>query len=228
MSETDQRTLHQKLHEIAEAIGSIAKSGRNEHHKYDYVEAAEVTRKIREELLKRNIIVLPSAAGVEHFTETGGKSFVTTVALSYRFIDCDSGSEESIEWVGAGSDVGGDKGLYKAYTGGLKYALLNTFLISTGDDPERDDTSEAPGQEHKDDARPAAPEIPLDRAKAILEQAVAAELAKKEGTGATLKPVFKAKLAAVGVNTGKIAHLNVDQAEDVEAWIAAEASNGDS
>src|SRR5262249_31856915 len=36
---------------------------------------------------------------------------------------------------GEGLD-GGDKAPYKAMTGALKYALLQSFLLATGDDPE--------------------------------------------------------------------------------------------
>jgi hypothetical protein len=36
---------------------------------------------------------------------------------------------------GQGLDVG-DKAPYKAMTGALKYALLQSFLLATGDDPE--------------------------------------------------------------------------------------------
>ncbi len=41
---------------------------------------------------------------------------------------------------GAGNDRNkngvGDKGTYKAITGATKYALMKTFLLETGDDPE--------------------------------------------------------------------------------------------
>lgn len=223
------KSLLQKLHEIAETIDNIEKNGRNDHHKYDYVQEADVKRALRTELLSRGIIVVPSTVpgSVKHEPAIGGKGFVTTIDIKYVFTDTLSGETLETGWTGAGTDIGGDKGLYKAYTGALKYLLLTLFLIPTGDDPEGDAMSERAPQASasKDDARPAAPEIPLDRAKAILEQAVAAGLAEKKGTGATLQPVLKAKLAAVGVVTGKIANLNVDQAEDVEAWITQEASN---
>jgi hypothetical protein len=228
--------LYPKLLEVAEVIDNIEKKGRNDHHKYDYVQESDVKRAIRKELLNRKILVVPSTipGSVKHEPAIGGKGFVTTVDQEYRFIDTETAEEFVTTWTGAGSDVGGDKGLYKAYTGSLKYLLLTLFLIPTGDDPEGDATSERPAQASasKDDARPAAPEIPLDRAKLILEQAVAAGLAEMGGEGAAftvqLKPVLKAKLAAVGVNTGKIAHLNVDQAEDVEAFLTVEASDGNS
>jgi hypothetical protein len=47
----------------------------------------------------------------------------------------DSGEEIVAKVAGQGLDVG-DKAPYKAMTGALKYALLQSFLLATGDDPE--------------------------------------------------------------------------------------------
>lgn len=82
---------------------------------------------------------------------------------------------------------------------------------------QADVTAEAP-VEPPTAIRDAAPTIPLDRAKTILEQARAAGHA----TGTELTPTLKAKLTAVGVKSGLISHLNVDQAEDVEGWLKGE------
>jgi hypothetical protein len=229
------KNLIQKLHEVASAINTIAKNGRNDHQHYDYVQESDVKRVLREELLSRGIIVIPSTVpgSLAHTPATGGKGFVTTIEIEYHFIDTTAVYQGGLatvgdlkaRWVGAGSDIGGDKGLYKAYAGGLKYMLLTLFLIPTGDDPEGEASSVAP-EAHPDDARPAAPSIPIDRARKILETAVLAGLASEEGEGTNfkveLKPVFKAKLASVGVDSGKVGHLNVDQAEDVEKWLAKE------
>lgn len=214
--------LVEKLREVALAIGHVEKRGRNDFHKYDYVQAEDVLRDVRTALLARKVIVLPGAlaGSVRHFTETGGKGFVTTVDLYYRFVDTETGAEVEVSWTGAGADTGGDKGLYKAYTGGLKYALLSLFMIPTGDDPEKDRTTEAGGGQStvtQDAERPAAPRIPIDRAKAILEAAKDAGLVQDDDA---FSPVLKAKLADVGV--AKIGALNVDQAEAVEAFIAQE------
>lgn len=233
-------TLFEKLHEVAVAIDNIEKNGDNTHQHYKYVTEADVKRAVRRELLDRHILVIPSVTpnGVSHLPATGGKGFVTTVEIAYRFIDLDAvaqtatqfqrndwipPSELTVTWTGAGSDIGGDKGLYKAYSGALKYMLLTLFLIPTGDDPEGEATTTGAAQgEHVDDRRPSIPPIPLDRAKAILALAVEADLANDAGE---LKAVLKAKLITVGVETGKIGHLNVDQAEAVEAWLKTEVSN---
>lgn len=225
--------LYDKLYEVAKAIPFVEKRGENDHHKYSFVQAVDVTREVRAQLLERKIIVIPGtvAGSIRHLTDTGGKGFVTTVDLVYTFIDAETGEQVSFNWTGAGADVGGDKGLYKAYTGGLKYALLAMFLLPTTDDPEHDaltvaDAAPQGGGADKDAERPAAPTIPIDRAKSIAEAAAAAGLAtapESDDAAWTFSPVLKAKLADVGVD--KIGQLNVDQAEAVEAFIAEEAKS---
>lgn len=251
ITEVKTLTLYEKLHEVALAIGNIEKNGKNTFANYDYVTEADVKRTLRKELLSRRIIVIPrvTPGSVNHLPATGGKGFVTTVEIIYQFIDLEAQeltaqqfqtnaqgpvSEISVPWTGAGSDIGGDKGLYKAFSGALKYLLLTMFLIPTGDDPEGESTStgDAQGevaQAHPDDSRPTVPSVPLDRARAVLELAVTAGLAEISGEGATfkveLKPVLKAKLATVGVTSGKIGDLTVDTVEDVETWLKTEATN---
>ena len=57
------------------------------------------------------------------------------VVMAYTFADVDTGEEVVAKVAGQGLDPG-DKAPYKAMTGALKYALLQSFLLATGDDPE--------------------------------------------------------------------------------------------
>ena len=227
---SDVKSLAEKLTDVRQAVSGIAKGGHNDHHDYDYVRAEDVLRSVREAMNQARVGLFTEALDISHFTETGGKSFVTTVDLRYTLVNLDKPEEiQECYWAGAGADVGGDKGLYKAYTGGTKSFLLNLFLIPTGDDPEQDNMSEGGGSISGNvpigAERQAAPVIPKDRATSILASAVEAGLAElPSGKPPMLKPVFIAKLADVGVDTGKIGHLNVDAAEEVEEWIAAEMS----
>jgi hypothetical protein len=59
--------------------------------------------------------------------------------MAYTFADVDSGEEIIAKVAGQGLDPG-DKAPYKAMTGALKYALLQSFLLATGDDPEDERT----------------------------------------------------------------------------------------
>lgn len=235
-SPSPQVQLYAKLLKIGKAISHIEKRGRNANHQYDFVQALDVTREVRRKLHAQKIIVIPSTVpgSVAHHTETGGRSFVTTVDLRYRFVDTETGAEVTLEWTGSGADTGGDKGLYKAYTGGLKYVLMALFLIPATNDPERDgitapehdeQAAQAPARQAaspsagKDSERPAAPRIPRDRARLILEAAKSAGLVRDDDT---FGPLLKAKLAELG--SEKIGALNVDQAEALEAFIAAEVA----
>jgi hypothetical protein len=59
--------------------------------------------------------------------------YLTTVTLDVTLVDGESGDMMTTTWIGQGLD-NSDKGYYKAYTGAIKYFLLKTFLISTGDE----------------------------------------------------------------------------------------------
>ncbi len=57
--------------------------------------------------------------------------------MAYTFTDVDTGEAITAKVAGQGLDSG-DKAPYKAMTGALKYALLQSFLLATGDDPEEE------------------------------------------------------------------------------------------
>lgn len=224
MSEPTPRVrLLAKLHQVAEAIDHVEKRGYNDHHKYNFAQAVDVVRTVRGELLKHKIIVLPGANHATHYSDTGGKGFLTTVLLDYRICDVETGEEINVPWVATGADVGGDKGLYKAFTGGLKYMLISCFLLPMTDDPEHDQVTDSDTEE-----RPAAPKIPADRARRIADKAQEVQIAvwaeRENGPDEFVPgPVLQAKLAELGVS--KIGQLNVDQAENLEKFLNEEEAN---
>ena len=57
--------------------------------------------------------------------------------LAFTLLDVETGFFETTKITGEGIDKG-DKAGYKAYTGALKYFLANTFMVATGDDPEKE------------------------------------------------------------------------------------------
>lgn len=125
------RPLHLKLAQVASAIGRIEKRGYNDFHKYNYALEADIVEGVRQELASRSVTLLPSVESVQRDGD------LTTVMMTFTFTDGDSGDTATMRWAGTGSDKG-DKAIWKAYTGALKYVLMKTFLIATGDDPEGD------------------------------------------------------------------------------------------
>lgn len=116
---------------VLERVGRVKKNGKNSHHGYDYVTEADLVDAVRGHLAQEGVMVFTTVA--EH-TVNGSTA---TVTLELEFVDGESGDAYKTQWVGQGQDKQ-DKAYYKAYTGAMKYALMKTFLISTGDDPERD------------------------------------------------------------------------------------------
>lgn len=59
------------------------------------------------------------------------------VKLKIKLTDIDTGFYEESISIGEGIDRG-DKAIYKARTGAIKYYLADTFLVATGEEPEND------------------------------------------------------------------------------------------
>jgi len=133
------KNLYLKLVEVAEAIDYIEKGGYNEAQRYNFVKAPDVARAVRVELAKQKIVALTSTkiVSVEPYQSArGGQMFLTTISGSVTFQDAESPDFVTVDAVAQGTDSG-DKGVYKAITGLIKYALTSTFLIpNEADDPE--------------------------------------------------------------------------------------------
>jgi hypothetical protein len=131
-------SLVKKLAEVMAAVERIPKRGRNDFHKYDYATEADIAATVRKELADRQVMLIPAITGMQRDPVGEKGSVLTTLTMEFTFIDGESGEKITRPWLGAGTDKE-DKGAYKAMTGGEKYFLLKTFLMPTGDDPERED-----------------------------------------------------------------------------------------
>ena len=134
--------LVRKLAEVMSAVGRVPKRGRNTFHGYDYATEADIVELVRQEMARRHVMLIPSVVKHERIetgkaTKTGGFYCLTILTMCFTFYDGESGQSIASEWMGAGWDAE-DKGLFKAMTGAEKYFLMKTFLLPTGDDPERD------------------------------------------------------------------------------------------
>lgn len=128
--------LFKKLAEVMVELDEVALDKKHENQGWKYASTDSVLRAIREPLRKRGVLVLSSTRGepVERqFNTRSGVSVVTTVGLTFTFVDSDSGFTWSADWHGAGADSG-EKGLAKAITVGLRTFLRDQFLLPDGED----------------------------------------------------------------------------------------------
>lgn len=129
--------LYPKLAEAIAEVDRVSKDGTNAHFNYKFTSAEEIYRVIRGPLLSRGLVLLPSVTGS---TVSNGTTFLN---LKFTLIDSETGETVDREWVGEGQDKG-DKGPYKAMTGGAKTFLRHLFMLPADDDPEADPSTDRP------------------------------------------------------------------------------------
>ena len=132
-------------------VGYVQKAGHNDFQNYKYATEADAIAALRPAMIKHGLCMIPSVESVEQ-DEWGN----TNILMHYRILD-EEGNFLSFRAAGSGNDKNskgvGDKGIYKALTGASKYALLKTFMMETGDDPE------VPSQQEKESKPEPKPEV---------------------------------------------------------------------
>lgn len=124
--------------EVYKAVKNVPRTGKNSFHNYEYASEADFLRAVQPAMAAAGLVMLPISIqptvtpGPK--TSRGKEQTITTVLVTYRLIHT-SGEQQDIQAIGAGID-GEEKGVFKAMTGALKYALRQTFLVPTGDDPD--------------------------------------------------------------------------------------------
>ena len=136
------KSLVGKLAEAFDAVGGVEKKGHNSAQNYDHVRATDVTKAVRHELFKRGVIMTADVEKTEWSdfqTNKGSRMTVCRLTVLYTLHDSDSAEKITFHGLGEAFDTG-DKAVYKAHTGALKYALRTLGLIpDEKDDPEADE-----------------------------------------------------------------------------------------
>lgn len=135
-----------KISKVIEKTRAVTKEGRNESQRYDYVRWKETAEMVRKAAVEAGLAMSTTVTEEKHeFVSENGKNVLWSfVTLRLDMTDTESTSAEpdtySVTAHGSAKDFG-DKAVYKATTGALKYALRQAFLLpDTDDDPEADET----------------------------------------------------------------------------------------
>ncbi len=126
-----ERNIHQRIHDAMAKVDYIQKEKKS-NMRYSIVSHDAVTAKVRPVLHECGIVYYPTA--IQH-NQHGNR---TEVALSVRFASIDNPADHiDVPSLGYGIDDQ-DKGPGKAISYAVKYALLKTLGLETGDDPDLD------------------------------------------------------------------------------------------
>jgi len=140
----DTRNLEQRLLAVMAEVGYIQKGGKTESGpRFTYVKHDDVMSAVRPALVKHGVFPYVStersAPPVDvGKTSNGNTVWMSNLTISVTFVNVDNPEDlRSVTYPGTGIDTG-DKGEGKALSYALKYALLKTFLIESGDDADNE------------------------------------------------------------------------------------------
>lgn len=130
-----------KIVSVIKEVGAVPKTSENKFHGYKYRSHEAIANKLQPALAAAGIIIVPAQKKL-----IANEPGYVLMEVTYQVTD----GEEELSFVGIGegqdkSKEGkpGDKSVYKAQTGAMKYAL-NDLLMLAGEDPEEDQAT------HKD------------------------------------------------------------------------------
>jgi hypothetical protein len=130
--------------EVMGSVGFVQKQGAKGLN-YTYASESALIAALRPAMIEAGVFCyiqeLPSIEQLPYVTSKGTAMNRTIAHGVVRFVHPESGTHIDVHAMGEGADVG-DKAGNKAATGLLKYALRQTFLIETGDDPDQHSSAE--------------------------------------------------------------------------------------
>jgi len=132
-----------KLHLIQADIDKMDKDGWNDFSKYKYLSETQITLKIKQLFDKHKVLFTYNEEIVDKYRD--GTMLEVAVRVFYTFWDTESGSHYRGFVDGVARDKG-DKAVWKAITGAVKYIYMKTFNIPTGDDAEKKGKGQAEGR----------------------------------------------------------------------------------
>lgn len=132
--------LQQKKNVLRKALkekGVLQKGGTNQYDRYKYFSEAQYKELFTELFSEHGLELKFTELSYDTFEGPEKQANGRMPRIQFTLFDIETGFGEDTEITGEGIDKG-DKAGYKAYTGALKYYLANTFMVATGDDPEKD------------------------------------------------------------------------------------------
>lgn len=136
---------------IAKVSGALAQEGiskdrKNQQQGYNFRGIDDVLNALAPLLSAENLVVIPTVGWrecVERVTQKGTPLFYVTVAVQFRIMSAEDGSEVTSTVYGEAMDSA-DKATNKAMSAAYKYWAILTFCIPTEGDNDADITTHTP------------------------------------------------------------------------------------
>ena len=135
----------QRMSAVMTEVGTVEKDKTNSFQHYEYASEFAIKKALQPLLIKYGVLFSLSVTDqtvIEGKDSKGQDRLTTLIDVSYQFTNIDEPADCVTGKFRSQGQDSGDKGIYKAITGAIKYILTSSFLIPTGEDPE--EASQAP------------------------------------------------------------------------------------
>ena len=132
-------TFRQKLKKLQDIMGDFPweKDGINRYQSYKYITEKQYKTNFKKALKEVGLLWKMEQLEHQFIPEISDKMHLVICKFKGYLIDPETGEYEEYIFFGSGSD-NGDKALYKAVTGGLKFFLASNFNVAEDMEPEND------------------------------------------------------------------------------------------
>lgn len=133
------KNIYQRMAAIMLAVKAVEKTERNQQQGFMFRGIDNVMNELHDIFADNGVFILPNVLNFtteNRMTQRGGAMTFTRATIRFTFIAEDGSSVEAVT-VGEAMDSG-DKGMNKAMSIALKYALMQTLLIPTKEDKDPD------------------------------------------------------------------------------------------
>ncbi len=142
MEKKETKGVYAKVVAVMQEIGAVTKSRMNLQQKYPYRGIDDFFNELHPIMAKHGLVFEPSTEILQNDVRvlgSGTQMNFITIQLSINFADENGQKTTPCRNVGVGMDSG-DKAVYKAIAGAVKYFVQNTFSVPTEEmkDPEDD------------------------------------------------------------------------------------------
>lgn len=171
--------IYQRINAVMKEVSYVKKSDKKVNGQYSFVSHDSVVAALQGPLVNNGIALIPTVADLK---QDGNR---TVVCMEISLVNIDDPTDRVVvTHYGYGIDTQ-DKGIGKAVSYAVKYALLKLFCLETGDDVEKDSIEYKPAENPK-----AIEEI---QAKVLERKNQIAEIAGKENLEDLKKYINKLK-----------------------------------
>lgn len=140
-----EKNIYQRLNEVMKEVAYIQKTDKKVNNMFRFVTHDSVVAALRGPMVTHGIVMAPT---IVELTQDGNR---TVAKMEISFINIDNPQDRiTVTYYGYGIDTQ-DKGVGKAVSYAVKYALLKVFALETGDDVEKDNIEYIPASSVKED-----------------------------------------------------------------------------